>query len=280
MSEATLFATIKSMVVNNELKDAIELLENNTTDKRLLNELALQKAKYNEVKHQQINDLISIEQANRERSKIRYALLGLIDRAQQKEPPASNQRLFGGRQTGRLVLLVFVILLGATMAYIFYINKDKSSKDSPTVNEQPIVVDTLEKKEDQPKNTLKNTENSEVQRALTKDSKPKSLNKEPNQESTAAAHESKTEVEAITYPKIKGRVLDQHDNGVKGVRVAVEEVEVWTDQLGRFAIELRAAKGTYSASHPLLLEYMLDSTYYESTDVFIGDDNLVLRIEK
>ena len=280
MSEATIFATIKSMVANNELKDAIELLENTLTDKRLVNELALQKAKLNEVRHQQLNDLISIELANRERSKVRYALLGIIDNAQQEEQDIPEEKSFLGRQAGLMISLLLVALLGGTIAYLFFIKQDKSKIDEPTTNEHPVVVDTLEKKKDQSDNTLKNIAQSTTQNTVNEAPKTKKITKVPNQESGKSIDEETAKADLISYPKIRGRVLDENDKGVKGVRVIVEDVEVLTDQLGRFSIALTAAKGTYAAKAPLLLEYMLDSTYYESTDVFIGDNNLVLRIEK
>jgi hypothetical protein len=280
MSEAKLFATIKSMVADNELINAIELFENHTTEKQLLNELSLQKARFNEVKHQQLNDLISIEQANRERSKIRYALLGLIDKAQQKD----NQKPLANRRSGFIALLAIVILLGGTMAYLFYKNKDKSSIKEPGADKQLTVADTIEQKTEEPASTLTPAGHSKKNSTNTKQPGPVNANNPPSRENLTAVDESDKpaarEKEVITYAKIKGRVLDQQDNAVKGVRVVVEGVEVRTDRFGRFSIALTSAQGTYSATDPLLLEYMLDSTYYESTDVFIGDDNLVLRIEK
>ncbi|MBV6438718.1 MAG: hypothetical protein EPGJADBJ_00342 [Saprospiraceae bacterium] len=79
MNKKNKYNEIKVLVENDRLSEAIEKLKTSIGDNELLNDLILQSAKYTEIKRMIRNDIISFEQANSSKAKIRLSILQLLD---------------------------------------------------------------------------------------------------------------------------------------------------------------------------------------------------------
>jgi hypothetical protein len=252
---------IRELIAKDKLKEAIELLRNNAKTNDLLNDVIMQSAKYNEVKNLIRKDIISFEQANISKAKIRNALLDLVGELENSKQQGNKSKTL----VKKIVLFFSSLVLVALT--IFWI--EPKFQNSSTENKVKVAFEEgkvkNEKNESKTLDETKSVESTEV--TLPKqDQEPKS-----KKDKVVEIPKNKERI----FPTIEGQVLDNNDKGIANALIVTSDgSEVKTNKLGLFRLTLKKSIEEYPSK--IYLYYSKDSLESKSL-IRVGQKNVILK---